>query len=55
MTDKLREAAVQIVKWTARRDDLIREAHANGSSLRDIATQSGLSHAGVAKIIRRGQ
>lgn len=53
MTVELRTAGEQIDKWTAKRDQLIREAHNQGLSLRAIAEQAGLSHAGVAKVLGR--
>lgn len=54
MTDELRTAGEQIGKWTAKRDQLIREAHDQGLSLRAIAEQAGMSHTGVAKVLHRG-
>lgn len=50
---KLATAARQITDWTTKRDDLIREAHANGASLRDIAEHAGITHVGVMKIVKR--
>lgn len=50
---ELRTAGEQIGTWTAKRDQLIREAHAQGLSLRAIAEAVGLSHTGVAKILER--
>ena len=40
-------------EWTDKRDAAICAAHAEGMSLRDIADAVGLSHTGVAKIVRR--
>jgi len=37
----------------ARRDEAIVSMRADGASLREIAEAAGLSHGGVAKIIRR--
>lgn len=53
MTDELALCSEQLGKWTAKRDAAIRQAHEEGLSLRAIATAVGLSHAGVAKIVRR--
>jgi hypothetical protein len=49
----LRAAADAIAEGTNERDRLIREAHDIGCSLRHIGQAVNLSHAGVAKIIRR--
>lgn len=38
---------------TAKRDEAIRAMRAEGASLRAIAVQAGLTHAGVAKILGR--
>jgi len=38
---------------TARRDDLIRQMRAEGSTLRSIAEAAGLTHTAVAKILAR--
>lgn len=40
-------------EWTARRDDLIRDAVKAGGSLREVAELVGLSHTAVAKIVKR--
>lgn len=52
-TDDLAQCKVQIAKWVNRRDRLIHEARADGMSLRDIAVQVGLTHSGVAKILKK--
>lgn len=39
---------------TERRDEAVRQAVAAGGSLREVGGAVGLSHAGVAKIVRRG-
>lgn len=39
---------------TSKRDAAIREAHRAGASLRDIATESGISHMTVKRIVQRG-
>ncbi len=54
MTDDLRTAGEQVAKWVAKRNGLIRQAHAEGMSHRAIASAVGLSHAGVARIVRAG-
>lgn len=51
----LSNAAKKAAEWTAKRDALIRRAHASGSSLRDIAVQAGMTHSGVAKILKKGE
>jgi len=38
---------------TSKRDAAIREAHLAGASLREIATESGISHMSVKRIIER--
>ena len=50
---ELANAAKKANEWTEKRDALIRTAHADGLSLRAIAAQAGLTHAGVAKIVNR--
>lgn len=52
MTD-IANAASKAREWTERRDALIREARADGASLRAIAVQAGLSHTAIAKIVAR--
>ena len=37
----------------SKRDAAIREAHRAGASLREIATESGISHMSVKRIIER--
>ena len=49
----LSEAAEAAVEWTARRDDLIRQARAAGHSWRQIADAVGLSHTAIANIVAR--
>lgn len=50
---ELRRAAKKAREWTIRRDDLIREMHANGSSLRAIGEEAGLTHSAIAKIVAK--
>jgi lambda repressor-like predicted transcriptional regulator len=52
LTDARREAEKARTS-TERRDALIREARAEGSSLRAIGRATGLSHTAVAKILAR--
>jgi AcrR family transcriptional regulator len=52
-TAELAQCQVQIAKWVAKRDKLIRAARAEGLSLRTIAEAAGLSHTAVAKILAR--
>lgn len=49
----LRNAATKAREWTARRDALIRQAHAAGLSFRAIAVDAQMTHAGVAKIVKK--
>jgi len=46
-------AAVKAKTWTARRDALIVAARDRGETLRQIGEQAGLTHAAVAKIVKR--
>lgn len=50
---ELAQCQVQIAKWVAKRDKLIREARREGLSLRTIAEMAGISHTAVAKILAR--
>jgi hypothetical protein len=50
LAKKLQEAAAAQTKWLRARDELIRQAHAEGFSLREIGALVGLSHVGVMKI-----
>ena len=60
-TDDTQTNLLKLVRYAARsagvaagkRDAAIREAHRAGASLRDIATESGLSHMTVKRIIER--
>lgn len=49
----VRHAEQELATITARRDSLIRKAHAHGTSYRLIASVAGLSFARVAQIVRR--
>lgn len=49
----LSSAAKKAREWTRRRDALIREARGEGASLRAIASEAGLSHTAIAKILAR--
>jgi lambda repressor-like predicted transcriptional regulator len=51
----LSSAAKKAAEWTTKRDALIRQAHADGLSLRDIAVQAGMTHSGVAKVLKRAR
>lgn len=50
---ELAQCQVQIAKWVAKRDKLIREARREGHSLRAIADAAGLTHTAIAKILAR--
>jgi lambda repressor-like predicted transcriptional regulator len=52
-TAELAACQVQIGKWVAKRDRLVREARDEGLSLRAIADAAGLSHTAIAKILER--
>ncbi len=51
---KLSQAGMKVALTIRQRNELVREAHAAGASLREIADAVGLSHPGVKKIIERG-
>lgn len=53
LSSRLRRASTRAQFWLRERDQLIREAHAAGASLREIAALVDLSHVGVKKIIER--
>jgi len=55
-------AAQRVAAWagkarvaTAMRDEAIRQMSAEGASLRAVGVAAGLTHAGVARILKRGQ
>lgn len=50
---ELAQCQVQIAKWVAKRDRLIREARKEGWSLRAIGEAAGLTHTAIAKILAR--
>ncbi len=50
----LRTAGRKVKEWTARRDGLIRSAHAAGGGVREIALAVGHTHPAVLRIISRG-
>ena len=49
----VRYAAYKAGVATSKRDAAIREAHRAGASLRDIATESGMSHMTIKRIVER--
>ena len=59
--DKIRTHLLRLVRYAAKsahvaeskRDSAIREAHRAGVSLRDIASECGISHTSVKRIIDR--
>jgi exonuclease VII small subunit len=53
-TRELERVVRRLDRDTARRDELIRELHAGGASLRKIAEHAGITHAGVKRVIERG-
>ncbi len=50
---RLAAAGRKTEEWRTRRDELVREAHRSGASLREIAVAVGLSNPGVLRIVRR--
>jgi transposase-like protein len=52
-TEDVTKAQEQVRKWLTKRDEGIRALHAGGMSFRAIAEAVGMTHAGVAKIVRR--
>lgn len=50
---RLRAAAAKLEAARKERDALIREARAEGMTLRAIAAEVGLTHPGVQKILER--
>ncbi|MDI1290270.1 MAG: hypothetical protein PSX37_10030 [bacterium] len=50
---ELKSAAKKADEWRTKRDELIREARAEGASLREIGALVGMSHAGVLKVLGR--
>lgn len=46
-------AALKANEWTARRDDLIRQAVAEGGTLREVGALAGLSHTAIKLICER--
>lgn len=52
--------AAEVRRWadkaraaTEKRDDAIRAMRAEGATLRDIAAAAGMTHAGVARVLKR--
>lgn len=54
MAKRLRRTGLAVTKAVADRNAAILEAHAAGCSLRDIASEVGITHVAVHKIIRKG-
>lgn len=50
---ELTDAARKVHQWTERRNHLIRQQHAAGTSLRVLAARAMLSHTAIAKIVHR--
>lgn len=55
-------AAREVATWaakaqvaTAKRDEAIRAMRAEGATLRAIAKAAGMTHAGVARVLRKGE
>lgn len=49
----LRNAGSKTREWTARRDELIRQAHNDGGGVREIARAVGLTHPSVLRILHK--
>ena len=49
----LATASGKTEQWRAARDKLIRQAHSDGASLREIAAAVDLSNPGVLRIVRK--
>ena len=54
MLDGLRQAGRKVAEWTAERDSRIRQAVADGGSLREVGAAVGLTHTAV-KFIAHGR
>ena len=54
MAKRLRKAGAAVTKAVAERNAAIVEARDAGCSLRDIASEVGITHVAVHKIIRKG-
>lgn len=52
---QLQRAGQKLADALADRDRIIREAIAEGGSLREVGDAVGLSHPGVKKIVERGE
>lgn len=50
---ELTAAGRKAEQWRTKRDSLIRQAHSDGASLREIAAAVDLSNPGVLRIVRR--
>lgn len=50
---ELEVAALKADEWTKRRNALIRQRHEEGASLRDIAAEAAMTHAGVSRILKK--
>lgn len=48
----LRTAGRKVTDWTQQRDDLIRQAVAEGGSLREVGAIVGLSHTAISFIVK---
>jgi uridine phosphorylase len=51
---RVERCAHEAKAWTAMRDEAIRQMSKEGASLRTVATAAGLTHAAVARILKRG-
>lgn len=55
MHKALATAGGKVRTWTAERDRLIRQARANGATLREVGEAVGLTHTAVKLIEQRGE
>lgn len=51
---RVERCAHEAKAWTAMRDEAIRQMRKEGASLRAIAERAGITHAAVARILKRG-
>lgn len=52
-TERAGTAADEARRWTAERDDAVRQARGEGASLGELAAATGLSRSAIAKIEKR--
>lgn len=50
---QLSEVAARLAALRQRRDELVRQRHDEGAPLRQIASEAGMSHSGVRRVLER--